>query len=167
MLTVRIHNLGQIAMLRCSGRLVLGEQTDLLRTAVISQATKRIVVLDFATVNAIDASGAGLLVSLHDWTRANGVEMKLMNAVCDIHHLTALWAHGDSDFNFYWPVEREGELTREELIEAAVFPATQLTEEIIAVADHIAVWDKNGKLAKYARDCPNFASPPPPTADVS
>lgn len=91
MLNVRIHNLGHVAVLRCSGRLVLGEQTDLLRTAVMmSQATEQIVVLDFSAIDAIDASGAGFLASLLDWTRANRIEMKLMNASRQVQEVLEL-----------------------------------------------------------------------------
>src|SRR6266705_2881491 len=79
MLNVSEQNFGQIAVLRCSGRLVLGKEISLLQKAIISQSSKRIVVLDLAGIDAIDGSGVGLLVFLHAWTRANHMEMKLMN----------------------------------------------------------------------------------------
>ena len=90
MLNIRIHNLGRVAVLRCSGRLVLGEETDLLRTAVMSQPIEQTVVLDFSAIDAIDASGAGLLVSLLDWTCANRMEMKLMNASRQVQEVLEL-----------------------------------------------------------------------------
>jgi len=95
MLSVSEQNFGQIAILRCSGRLVLGREISLLRTAVMSQSDKRIVVLDLAEIEAIDGSGVGLLVSLHNWTRANHIEMKLMNPgkqVQEVLELTTLHA---------------------------------------------------------------------------
>ena len=95
MLNVRIHNFGQVAILRCSGRLVLGEDIDLVRRAVISPLGKRIVALDFGDINSIDCSGLGLLVALHNWTRANRKELKLVNPaghVKEILQLTGLYS---------------------------------------------------------------------------
>lgn len=93
MLKVRTHDFGQVAVFGCSGRLVLGEDIDLLRRAITSTLGKRIIVLDLGTIDAIDGSGVGLLVSLHNWTSDNDIEMKLMNPprrVQEILELTGL-----------------------------------------------------------------------------
>jgi anti-anti-sigma factor len=45
----------------------------------MSQSDKRIVVLNLSDVDAIDGSGVGLLAFLQAWTRANHMELKLMN----------------------------------------------------------------------------------------
>lgn len=79
MFDVRNHNFGQVAVLCCSGRLVLGEDLSLLRRAVMSSLGGRIVVLDLDAIEAIDGSGVGLLVSLHNWTSDSHMEMKLMS----------------------------------------------------------------------------------------
>ncbi len=90
MLNVSEQNLGQIAVLRCSGRLVLGNEITLLQRAVISQSSKRIVVLDLAGIDAIDGSGVGLLVFLHAWTRANHIEMRLMDPAKRVQEILEL-----------------------------------------------------------------------------
>jgi anti-anti-sigma regulatory factor len=55
-LGVTIRDLGGTAVVRCVGRIGVGE-TETLRKAVLSQANRRIVVLDLARVDAIDGSG--------------------------------------------------------------------------------------------------------------
>jgi anti-anti-sigma factor len=50
-----------------------------LRNAVLSEECARTVVLDLADVQALDAGGLGLLVSLHHWAEANHVQLKLAN----------------------------------------------------------------------------------------
>ena len=73
MLTVPVHNLAGIVVLRCQGRLVRGEESALLCAAVRQYG--REVVLDLTDVNSIDAAGIGALVSL----QAAGIYLKLMN----------------------------------------------------------------------------------------
>jgi anti-anti-sigma factor len=73
MLTVTIERSGEIVVLRCVGRIVRGEESDLLCAAVREHG--RDVVLDLAGVEAIDAAGIGMLVSL----QAAGIYLKLMN----------------------------------------------------------------------------------------
>jgi anti-anti-sigma factor len=61
---VQVQNMGEFVSLRCVGRLIFDEGTNVLRAAVISQKTRKIV-LDFAEVEAIDAAGVGTLAALH------------------------------------------------------------------------------------------------------
>jgi hypothetical protein len=46
MLSVTVQDLGDVAVLRCEGRIVSGHEVDILRTAALSRANRRIVVLD-------------------------------------------------------------------------------------------------------------------------
>ena len=78
MLNLRIHNLGDVAVLRCAGR-ITAEDRDCLRDAVLAQPQIRIAVLDMAEVSAVDAAGLGMLVSLRTWADATGKQLKLMN----------------------------------------------------------------------------------------
>src|ERR1700704_744363 len=73
MLTVTIERLGDVVTLRCVGRIVRGQETTILLAAVQQRA--RNLVLDLAGVDAIDAAGIGLLVSL----QAAGIYLKLMD----------------------------------------------------------------------------------------
>ena len=73
MLTVTPHTVADTLVLHCHGRLVRGEESALLCTAVHQDG--RDVVLDLAGVRAIDAAGIGALLAL----QAAGVYLKLMN----------------------------------------------------------------------------------------
>jgi anti-anti-sigma factor len=45
----------------------------------MSTSPARLVVLDLSEVEAIDAGGLNLLVSLHRWTEASRMHLKLVN----------------------------------------------------------------------------------------
>lgn len=55
-------------VLRCWGRVVLGEGVENLRKTVEALSEERIL-LDLSGVTALDAAGLGLLVELHHWAR--------------------------------------------------------------------------------------------------
>ncbi len=48
------------------------------------------MILDLARVDAIDGSGIGLLVFLHAWARAGGIELKLMSPTRQVRELLEL-----------------------------------------------------------------------------
>jgi anti-anti-sigma factor len=73
MLTVTVENLGEVTALRCVGRMVLGNETAILCSALRQEA--RNLILDLAQVDAIDAAGIGALISL----QAAGFYLKLLN----------------------------------------------------------------------------------------
>jgi anti-anti-sigma factor len=73
MLTVTTEQFGNVVTLRCTGRIVRGQETAILCAAVEHHG--RDLVLDLAAVDAIDAAGIGLLVSL----QAAGIYLKLVN----------------------------------------------------------------------------------------
>lgn len=89
MLTLKIHNLDDVAVLRCVGR-ITADDGDALRTAVLTQPDVRIVVLDLAGVSAVDAAGLGMLVSLRNWASATGKQLKLMNVVPRVEEVLEL-----------------------------------------------------------------------------
>ena len=89
MLGVTIHDLGETAVVRCVGRIVVGK-SETLRKAVLSQANRRTVVLDLARLDAIDGSGLGLLVFLHGWARVLGIDLQLMNPTRHVRELLEL-----------------------------------------------------------------------------
>ena len=73
MLSVNVEDLGDVVILRCSGRIVRGTETAIL-CAVLHQQ-ERDIVLDLKGVDAIDAAGIGVLISL----QAAGLYLKLMD----------------------------------------------------------------------------------------
>ena len=78
MLSLIIHNLGELTVFRCAGRIIAGDG-DALRHAVLTQPHMRVAVLDLAEITAVDAAGLGLLVSLWTWAHETGTELKLLN----------------------------------------------------------------------------------------
>ncbi|MBZ5718996.1 MAG: STAS domain-containing protein [Acidobacteriia bacterium] len=79
MLTLDVEKTGDVVVVRCFGRIVRGDAVGTLRNAVVSERDTRIVVLDLSDVETIDAGGLTALVSLHHWTRARGIQLKLVN----------------------------------------------------------------------------------------
>jgi anti-anti-sigma factor len=79
MLTIDVEKSGDIAVIRCGGRIVRGVEVNTLRNAVVSEKNSRIVVLDLSEVESVDAGGLTTLLSLHQWARGRGVQLKLVN----------------------------------------------------------------------------------------
>jgi len=79
MLTLDVEKANDVAVVRCSGRLVRGTEISTLRDAVVSEKNTRIMVLDLSEVEALDAGGLNALVSLQLWSRSHGVQLKLVN----------------------------------------------------------------------------------------
>lgn len=90
MLQIVVEHYMDSALLRCSGRLVVGEEVLRLREAVMCQADKRSVQLDLAGVETIDAAGLGLLVSLHTVGCVVGFELQVRNPVRRVRALLNL-----------------------------------------------------------------------------
>jgi anti-anti-sigma factor len=73
MLSVTVEDLGEVLILRCLGRIIRGDETAIL-CAVVRQHG-RDIILDLRRVDAIDAAGIGVLISL----QAAGIYLKLMD----------------------------------------------------------------------------------------
>ena len=78
-LHIKIERTTDVAVLECGGRLVRGEALHFLKDAVTSLSRLRVVVLDLSEVETLDGGGLGMLVFLHKWTRAAGMQLKLVN----------------------------------------------------------------------------------------
>jgi len=81
MLQIVVERSMDSVLLRCSGRLVAGEEVLRLREAVMCEANRRTVQLDFWGVETIDAAGLGLLVSLHTLGYVVGFQLQVRNPV--------------------------------------------------------------------------------------
>jgi anti-anti-sigma factor len=79
MLTIDTEKTGNVAVVRCAGRLVRGEEVLALRRAVVCEGAMRVIVLDLSEVETLDAGGLSALVSLHEWALTKGVQLKLVN----------------------------------------------------------------------------------------
>lgn len=88
-LGVTIHEREETAIVRCVGRIGV-EETETLRIAVLSLSNSRTVVLDLASVDAIDAAGIGVLLFFHGWARVLGIDLQLMNPTRRVRELLEL-----------------------------------------------------------------------------
>src|SRR6202165_3046489 len=79
MLTIDVEKTGDVAVVRCVGRIVRGAEVRTLRDAVFSENDIRIVVIDLSDVETLDAGGLTALLSLHQWARDRNVQLKLVN----------------------------------------------------------------------------------------
>ena|SRR6185312_396669 len=90
MLNIVIQNTGDVAVLRCSGRMVRGEAMQTLRGAVVSRASARIIVLDLAQVKFLDAGGLAVLLSLNEWAGRQGIQLKLTSPSKFVQQMLAI-----------------------------------------------------------------------------
>jgi anti-anti-sigma factor len=86
MLTVKTERAGDIAIIRSTGRIVRGQEA-ILRNAVLAETCARIIVLDLSDVEALDAGGLTLLVSLHRHAEGNRAHLKLVNPRPFVHEM--------------------------------------------------------------------------------
>jgi anti-anti-sigma factor len=78
-LLIKFQHTSDVAVVRCAGRLVRGEALHFLKDAVTSLSGLRVIVLDLSEVEMLDGGGLGILVFLHKWTRAAGIQLNLVN----------------------------------------------------------------------------------------
>lgn len=108
MLTVTIEHLGDVVTFRCVGKIVRGQETAILCAAVQQHGWN--LVLDLAGVDAIDAAGIGLLLSL----QAAGIYLKLLNPTKQVREVLRV-TQLESVFEIYEsPSTEQGDVTREQ-----------------------------------------------------
>lgn len=78
MLTIDVEKTLDVAVVRCAGRIVRGEEVCTLRNAVVLENNTRVIVLDLSEVESLDGGGLSALVSLHHWSRSRGIQLKLV-----------------------------------------------------------------------------------------
>ena len=79
MLTIDVEKTGDVAVVRCAGRIVRGAGIGTLSNAVFAEKDIRIVVLDLSDVETLDAGGLTALLSLQQWAWKREVRLKLVN----------------------------------------------------------------------------------------
>lgn len=79
MLTIDVEKTGDVAVVRCVGRIVRGAEVRTLRNAVFAEKDIRIVVIDLSDVEMLDAGGLTALLSLQQWAQSRKVQLKLVN----------------------------------------------------------------------------------------
>jgi len=78
-LRIKFEQTSDVAVVKCGRRLVRGKALPSLKGAVTSLSGLRVIVLDLSEVETLDGGGLGMLVFLHKWTRAAGIQLKLVN----------------------------------------------------------------------------------------
>jgi anti-sigma B factor antagonist len=81
MLNATVQKLGDSTVLRCQGRIVIGDAYRILRNTVLRQTHTRTLVLDLAQVDRIDAGGLGVLLGLREWAYSHAIRFRLMNVM--------------------------------------------------------------------------------------
>ena len=93
MLVVNIHNLEKGVLLRCVGRIVAGEEVNILRSVALAHSDRGEMVLDLANVCTLDGAGIGLLAFLQARMRNTGTKLRIQrpsNHVRELLELTNL-----------------------------------------------------------------------------
>src|SRR6266850_718537 len=68
-----------VAIVRCSGRLVRGNALDAFRKGIQGLEHLRVLVVDLSELEQLDAGGLGALMVVRRWARLNSIQMKLVN----------------------------------------------------------------------------------------
>jgi anti-anti-sigma factor len=77
-LKIDIHDSEDVAVVRCTGRVVHGEEAESLQRTVLS-VKERHIVIDLSRVTEIDAAGAGVLAALQRWAIDSKRTIRLLN----------------------------------------------------------------------------------------
>jgi anti-anti-sigma regulatory factor len=77
--SIHIDNVGEMAIVECTGRFVRHESAFKLRDAVTSQTEARVVVLDLTEMHAIGGGGIGMLLRLQRWAQDHDIRFELFN----------------------------------------------------------------------------------------
>ena len=78
-LQFQVECLQNLAVVNCSGRMVRGGALDEFRRQIERLNGVRVLVLDVAEVEQLDAGGLGTLLLVRRWALQNSVKLKLVN----------------------------------------------------------------------------------------
>jgi anti-anti-sigma factor len=90
MLNATAQKLGDRTVLRCQGRIVIGDAYTILRNVVLRQTHTRTLILDLAQVDRIDAGGLGVLLGLREWACSHAIRFQLMNVMNPVERVLEL-----------------------------------------------------------------------------
>ena len=86
-LEIETRHIGKVTVVKCSGRIVGGEESESLHEHVSRRMpAERLFLLDLAEVTFLDSSGLGMLVRLLAAARSARGDLKLCNASKEVAH---------------------------------------------------------------------------------
>ena len=142
-LSLNSRAIGQVTVVRCSGRIVVGNETESLRTHINGMMRERKhFVLHLGDVTFIDSSGLGTIVRLLTTTRQSRGDLKLCNVpqpidkVLKMTNLTRLFDTHDS----------------EESAISAFYQKGKATEQSFAPGRPVVCVHPNGDVLAYLRE---------------
>lgn len=86
-LAYQIERLQDVAVVRCSGRMVRGAALDQFRRRIEQLDRLRVLVLDLSEVQQLDAGGLGTLLLVRRWALQNSARLKLVNPPPFFHQI--------------------------------------------------------------------------------
>ncbi len=90
-LSLNIREVGEVTVIRCSGRIVAGPEAESLRNNITKLTEdRRDIVLHLGEVVFVDSSGLGMLVRLLTSARRANGDLKLCNVATDVHRILKL-----------------------------------------------------------------------------
>ena len=116
MLNLQVERKGELAVIKCQGRIVRSEAAYKLRETVRSLQEARTIVLDLSQVSAVEGGGLGMIVFLEQWAHDRDLQLKLFNPTRSVRvrlddagpitgfnfattpEIMALWADAESRF---------------------------------------------------------------------
>lgn len=78
-LQYEIDRMQDVAVVRCSGRMVRGAALDTFRRSIDQLERLRVLVLDLSDIQQLDAGGLGTLLIVRRWAVQNSARLKLVN----------------------------------------------------------------------------------------
>lgn len=89
-MVVNIHNLDNGVLLRCTGRIVAGEEVNILRSVALAHSDRKEIVLDLSNVSTLDGAGIGMLAFLQGRVGGNGLRLRIQNPSPHVRELLEL-----------------------------------------------------------------------------
>jgi len=78
-LQYQIERIEDVAVVRCSGRMVRGAALDGFRRRIEQVDRLRVLVLDLSEIQQIDAGGLGTLLLVRRWASQNSTRLNLVD----------------------------------------------------------------------------------------
>ena len=78
-LQYQVERIEDVAVVRCSGRMVRGAALDNFRRRIEQLDRLRVLVLDLSEVQALDAGGLGTLLLVRRWAALSSARVKLVD----------------------------------------------------------------------------------------